>query len=361
MTPARRPLATMLLDGRFALLAGMTIVLLLGIGLAGTIAREETRDWIAYQQAAARLEAGGPLYVFELPTPDDEPYLYPPPTAAIWSWIGSPEGLFALKVAFLALVGTLSLIAVPRPAPRATRAVVAALLVAAALAAPPDQHDLILGNVMALYVGAVALSLAVPGWLGAIPLGVMVAAALKPVIGPYLIWLLVRRRPDGIRVLATATAVSAAVGLAIGPGHYVDYLTALPRMSILLNLPTGNVGLTSISMPLALVGVAFAGVVTLVAARRLDLSRSAAVAIAAGLLAQPTIGFNYLGLLIPASVALWAGDRVAGAIAVVAVPLVALVSPPAGALILIGLGFAGLTERLGHRPDGAGAAQVTAA
>ena len=49
---------------------------------------------------------------------------------------------------------------------------------------------------MALYVGAVAVSVARPGWLGATPLGVVCAVALKPVIGPYLVWLALKR-PTG--------------------------------------------------------------------------------------------------------------------------------------------------------------------
>ena len=73
--------------------------MILAIGLLPTILREQTRDWIAYEQAADRLTAGEPLYVFELATPDDEYYLYPPPTAAIWAAVGSPEGLLAVKVA----------------------------------------------------------------------------------------------------------------------------------------------------------------------------------------------------------------------------------------------------------------------
>src|SRR6476646_2863597 len=90
-------------NGRLAFAAGLTILAILAIGLLPTILREQTRDWIAYEQAADRLANGEPLYVFELDNPDKEYYLYPPPTAAIWAAVGSPEGLLAIKV--LALVG----------------------------------------------------------------------------------------------------------------------------------------------------------------------------------------------------------------------------------------------------------------
>ncbi len=69
--------------------------------------REQTRDWTAYEQAAGRLEAGAPLYVWELATEDDEYYLYPPGMAALWAVAGSPELLLLLKIA--ALVGTATL------------------------------------------------------------------------------------------------------------------------------------------------------------------------------------------------------------------------------------------------------------
>lgn len=341
-----------LTDGRLALATGLMLVVLLGLGLAPTIAREETRDWVAYQQASERLANGQPLYVFDLASPDDEYYLYPPATAAVWAWFGSPEALLVIKIAALALVGTLALVAVPGRDQVRTRLAVAIALVAVALVAPPDQHDLVLGNVMALYVGTVALSFALPGWVGAVPLGVVLSLALKPVVGPYLLWLLLRRRGDLARTAVVAIVVSAVVALAVGPGRYVEYLTALPRMSVLAQLPTGNVGLTTISLPVAIAGVVLAYLATILAARRLGMPRSAAIAIAAGLLAQPTIGFNYVGLLIPAAVILWSADRAAGFVAFVTVPLTAIVSPPLSAAILIGLSFAPVSDWLGVRERG---------
>ena len=332
-------------DGRTALLTGLTLVVVLGIGLLPTLLREQTRDWIAYRQAAERLTTGQPLYVFQLATPDDEYYLYPPFTAAIWAAIGSPSGLLVLKLVALASVGTLAFVVLPS-ADRRHRLVVAAALAVAALAAAPDIHDLILANVMSFYVGAVAVSLARPGWLGSGILGVVLAAALKPVIGPYVLWLAVRRRADFVRTAVVALGVSALCAVVIGPGRYVEYLVALPNMSILAGLPTGNVGLSAISRELAFVGVVLAYVITLAAALRLDVYRAAAVAIAAGLLAQPSIGFNYVGLLLPAVVILWAGDRLAGTLASLAVPIVALISPVIAAITVIGLAFANLGRRL---------------
>ncbi len=334
-----------LLDGRLALLAGLMLVVILAIGLAPTILREQTRDWIAYDQAADRLAAGDPLYVFELATPDDEYYLYPPPTAAIWGAIRSPEALLMLKVLALAASGALALVAWPRAGDR-EKLVLGGAIAVAALVASPDLHDLVLGNVMALYVGAVAVSLARPGWLGAVPLGLVCAVALKPVIGPYLLWLAIRRRPDAAKLIAVGLGATAVFALLIGPGRYAEYLAALPRMSVLVDLPTGNVGLSAISREVALVGLVVAYAATAWAALRLDLGRAAAVAIAACLLAQPSIGFNYAGLLLPAVVVLWSADRAAGFIACLAVPLATVLSPPLAAVVVMVLAAMRLGLRL---------------
>jgi hypothetical protein len=339
MTTSYRRAVRPLADGRLALLAGLTLVVILSLGVLPTLLREQTRDWIAYEQAAERLASGQPLYVFTLATPDDEYYLYPPLTAAVWAAVVSPAGLLVLKLAALASVGVLAVVVEPG-ADRSRRWAVAIALAGAAIVAAPDLHDLILANVMAFYVGAVAVSLARPGWLGSGVLGVVLAAALKPVIGPYLLWLALRRRDDFLRTAVVALVVSALCAVVIGPGRYIEYLVALPKMSVLADLPTGNVGLSTISRELALFGVILAYAATLVSALRLDLRRAAAVAIAAGLLAQPAIGFNYAGLLLPAVVILWAGDHIAGFVASLAVPIVTVISPPIAAVIVIGLAFA---------------------
>jgi hypothetical protein len=88
-----------------------------------------------------------------------------------------------------------------------------------------------------------------------------------------------------------------------------------------------------------------------IAALRLGPGRSAAIAIAAGLLAQPTIGFNYAGILIPAVVMLWTEDRSAGFLAFVAVPLAAIVSPLVAALLLIALASSRIGDRWALKPS----------
>ena len=62
------------------------------------------------------------------------------------------------------------------------------------------------------------ISVARPGWLGSTPLGVVCAIALKPAIGPYLVWLAIRRPRDFLRTLAVGLAVSAVFAVVVGPG-----------------------------------------------------------------------------------------------------------------------------------------------
>jgi hypothetical protein len=341
-------------DGRMAILIGLTVVGVLAIGLLPTILAEGTRDWIAYQQAADRLTAGQPLYVFTLATPDDEYYLYPPLGAALWRLAGSPEALAILKIAALCLCGALAGVLAPSASSH-ERIVIGASIVAAALVAPSDLHDLILANVMAFYVGAVALSVARQGWIGAAPLGLVCAAALKPVIGPYLLWLLIRRRADFGRVVAVGVLASLACAIAIGPQRYVEYLTALPKMSVLSDLPSGNAGLSRFSREIALVGLIAAYVATVIASARLNPWRSAAVAIAAGLLAQPALGFNYAGLLLPAVLALWVADRPAGLVAIGLAPILAVISPPLAGAFVIAAAFRGVFPRITTSSERVGA------
>jgi hypothetical protein len=133
-------------------------------------------------------------------------------------------------------------------------------------------------------------------------------------------------------------------------------------MSVLVGLPSGNVGLAAVSPALAVVGLVAAYLATIWAGFRLDAGRGAAIAISACLLAQPSIGFNYVGLLIPAVVALWSVDRVAGLIAIIAVPIVAVVSPPVASVVVVALAVLRPGERLGvsTEPTALTASSVTA-
>ncbi len=322
---------------------GPLLLLVAGIVLASALValpvllKEETRDWIAYEQAAVRLDTGQPLYVWQLATEDDEYYLYPPGMAALWAIAGSPELLIAAKVLALLAVGSLAPLVVEDPSKRRLAAV---LLAAGAVVWPPNLYDIVLGNVMALYVGATAVVIARRGWLGASPLGVVLALAAKPAIVPFMIWLAIRHPRDAARTIVVAAAASAVIALVIGPDRYVEYLQALPRMTTVAFSFTGNVGLVTLSPLAAWVGLIVAWAIAAFAGFRIDERRGAAIALAAMLLAQPTIGFNYAGVLFPAMALLWARDRQIGTVAFVAGSLLVLVVPVGAAALVIALTFA---------------------
>jgi hypothetical protein len=330
-------------SGRASFAVALAIVGMLAADFLPTILAEGTRDWIAYAQAADRLAVGELLYIWELATPDDEYYLYPPPAAAIWGLGLDPQLLLLLKLASLA-VGMAALAgaaAVPRgsrvggvAAASATAFFVLALLFA------PNIHDLVLGNVMVFYVAALAASVARPGWAGAVGIGLVGAIVLKPLLGPYLLWLLLRRRADFAKAFIVGAATSLGFALLMGSGRYVEYLQSLPEVRALAVTFTGNLGTITISPLAAVVGVVAAYALTGMAAARLPILGGSAVAVGAMLFAQPTIGFNYAGVLMIGVVALWAHDRRLGIWVATAGGCALLLSPLLAAAVLVIGGFA---------------------
>lgn len=331
-------------SARFAAICTGLIVVLTAILVGPILLGEKAQDWTAYAQAADRLRSGAPLYVWTLTDPTQQYFLYPPAMAAFWAVGMTPGLLVGLKL--VALLGVAALATLPGLGPGGwLTGAAGTFLYVVALLSPPVLHDMVLGNVMTLYLGAVSLSVARRGWLGATALGAVLAIAAKPFIGPYLLWLAVRRPRDAGRTVAAAVAVSAVVALAIGPGRYVDYLQALPKMAVLATPFNGNMGLSGISDPLAVAGLVTAYLVTVVAAIRLPLAPSLIVALTMCLFAQPTIGMAYSVVLFPAIALLWSIARRAGLLMAVLSPVTILVSP-----LLTAIGVAGLATRSGLRP-----------
>jgi hypothetical protein len=226
------------------------------------------------------------------------------------------------------------------PAGRAGVGAVVATI-AAALLFPPNLHDLVLGNVMVFYVAGIAISLARPGWVGALALGLIVAIVLKPVLGPYLVWLLICRRADLARTAVVALGISVAFAMLIGPDRYVEYLLALPEMRALAQGFSGNLGTVNLGPAAAAVGVVGAYGLTVIAALRLPALPAAVVAIAMMLFAQPTIGFNYAGILLLGVALTLATSRrvgvwvsVGAAAGLLVSPLLAAVVVAAGGLVI---------------------------
>ena len=330
-----------------AIMVALGLVVILDIVFVPAIVHEQTRDWVAYAQAAERLRAGLPLYVWSLATPAEEYYLYPPPAAAIWAMGLDAGSLLALKVVCLVL-GMVALATATGPAGRAGVGAVVATI-AAALLFPPNLHDLVLGNVMVFYVAGIAISLARPGWVGALALGLIVAIILKPVLGPYLVWLLIRRRADLARTAVVALAISGSFAVLIGLDHYVEYLLALPEMRAVAQGFSGNLGTVNLGPAAAAAGVTLAYGLTVIAAIRLPALPAAAVAIAMMLFAQPTIGFNYAGILLLGVALTFAMSRRVGLWVSVGAAAGLLVSPLLAAAVVAAGGFViGRTQR--NRP-----------
>ncbi|HET7472428.1 MAG TPA: glycosyltransferase 87 family protein [Candidatus Limnocylindrales bacterium] len=337
----------------FAIGAVAIATLVLDAVVLPVLLRESATDWLAYDGAARALQQHISPYAWAT-TPDVRgagqfPYLYPPPLALIWSIGFAPASWAVVKVVAVAAAVALSVArGLPEPrtsAGRAASIVVPLAVVVLALSQPPVIHDLLLGNVMLLYAAAIVLLVAgPPGRWSAAPLGFVVAIAFKPAIAPILLWMLLRR-PGQLVGFAAAAGVTTAVAAAlVGPGVYVDYLAALPRLGTLAQPFPGNVGLSSMSTWLALAAIPVALVWAAAAARRLEPDAGLGVAIALSLLCQPVLGLNYGVVLIPVVLLLWRIDPRAGLIAGILVPPLTLVSP-----VLAGILTAAGTTLLGMR------------
>jgi hypothetical protein len=297
-------------------IVGVAAMLMLG----PTIFAEGVRDWTAYRYAGQLLAAGAPIYV---PSAGVYPlFNYPPAAAAIWSLGLTPAIWLLAKV--VALIVLAAVIGWPLGIP----AVVLLLMT------PSLQHDLVLGNVMTFYCLALSWSALRPGRVGSSALGLLLAIAMKPVIGPYLLWLLLVRRSDFGWVVLTAGVASVIV--------------TLPRFASLASAWPGNTGLASISPLLGAVAVAASYVVAIVAARR----HSLPLVIGALMFAQPSYGVGYGLLLIPAVVLIYRQRQALGIGLAATLPLLlGLVSGPVAGLVTMLAGIAARPARYGRPAD----------
>ena len=244
----------------------------------------------------------------------------------------TPALWVAVKIASLAGVATFAWRYASSPAARVLGGMV---LVGFSLAFPPVVHDLVLGNVMVLYLGAIALVCAYPNRrFAVIPLGILIAIAFKPFIVTVAVWLLIRERRRFVDLVAAAVVATILFALAIGPSVYIEYLVALPKLGGLAQPFSGNLGLSGISQPLALVAIPLSILWAVVAAWRLVPEAGLATAVALGLLVQPTVGFNYAAILIPAAILVWRIHRPAGLVLALVVVFGSAVSPPVAGLIV---------------------------
>jgi hypothetical protein len=314
------------LPGRLAFAIVFTLSAIMAAGSLPLLSLEQDRDWHTFQAAAERLLAGlSPS--FDGGTVGS---LYPPAMALLWA-----AGVTGMAWLLLGLVCAGAVSVMGRGIERPAIALLALLQV-------PVLYDLLLGNVMTMYAGAIAWVLVVPGCWGAIPFGLLLAIAAKPAILPFVVVLLIVRRGVGLRTLGVAVAVSAAVLLILGPGPYVDYARALlAGPGFLSTWVTGNLGLARLGLLPAALGIVVGIGLSVLGVRRLVPELALAVALGAALLVQSTLGWSYGTLLIPAVILLWRVDRL-GALAAAVATIVATnaLSPVVGGLFVIGFAFA---------------------
>jgi hypothetical protein len=357
----------------FAVGAVAIATVLLDVVVLPVLLRESATDWLAYDGAARALAAHLSPYAWAT-TPDVRgagqfPYLYPPPLALIWSIGFTPASWAVVKVVVLAAAMALAVVRSVPVAPARRRGALTVLLalavVALAFAQPPVIHDLLLGNVMLLYAAAITLLVAgVPGRWSAVPLGFVVAIAFKPAVAPILLWMLLRRPGQLVGFVAAAATTTAVGAVMVGPGVYLDYLSALSKLGTLAQPFSGNVGLSSVSTWLAVAAIPIALIWAAIAARRLEPDVGLAVAIGLSLLCQPVLGLNYGVVLIPVVLLLWRVDPLAGLVAGILAPPLTLVSPViAGGVVALGatvLGARRLGVRTGDRLTAAAASTLAA-
>jgi Glycosyltransferase family 87 len=304
-------------DGRFALVAFGLVLAVAFVGVYPMLSTPQTQDWLTYRAAGEHLLSGGPLYVVD----GALVYAYPPPTAVVWAW-GMTDGLWlVLKLLALASLALLF--------PFRLGVAIAVL----AFVTLPVQDDLILGNVMTFFLVGVMWSIFGRGWRAALPLGIVLAFAIKPAIGPLLVWMVIRDRSKLVRIAAVALATTGVFAILAGPSRYLEYLASLPMTTSFIQAWAGNVGLNAVLPILWPAGIALGYVLTLAAAIRLDARRSCAVALAMTLLAQPSLAYPYAVFLIPAVLLLWDVDRRRALLAGVVLPMSTLVMLPASAIL----------------------------
>ncbi len=233
-------------------------------------------------RAAQSLAAHAPLY-------SDPAFLYSP-LAALLAWPASllptETALAAWLVAELALTGLLAL-RFTRGLPFSVRLVA----VVGATTSLPVLYDVALGNTTVVLLATMALVVMLPDGVGAgLALGVMAAAIPKPLVVPFLAWMLVWRRRALAGTLLAGAAATAVAMLVAGAGAYQSWIAAA-RAGTRFAVPfAGNSGLTELAPAAALpIMLVTAALFVWVLARR-DQQTALVWALGCGLIVAPYVG-----------------------------------------------------------------------
>ena len=263
-------------------------------------------DFLAYRDAAVRLEETGTLYQDETVSGPYRPgpfglYMYsPPPGVAILplAWVPAQDGALVWHVLHI-LVAALACAVMP------VGGITKVAVFGAAALSRAITVDIALGNVSTLLLLPLALAWR---WLDR-PLGAVaqaVAIAIRPTLGIILIWQLLRRRwRPVVWTVAAGVGIMALTLPFTGLGSYFDYVAVLRNLTGALGV-TGNHDLGSTAQllgadePTATL-VLFGGYAIAVAAILLSLRRDSEVgfmvAVGASMLLSPLLWGHYLALV----------------------------------------------------------------
>jgi hypothetical protein len=164
----------------------------------------------------------------------------------------------------------------------------------------PFINDVALGNFMVPITAAMAVStFGQTRRRSGIALGIVAAAFAKPLLAPYFIWLVVRRRKTAEGAIATAVLATVLAAAVTGPTAYVDWFHNLVQGTGSIAVWAGNSGVSgyvpSLAVPIAIIVMAL----TLLVVARAHENRSLAWVLAAGILVSPYAGgYSALSLLL---------------------------------------------------------------
>jgi hypothetical protein len=341
---------------RLAWFAAVAFVAIFGIGAFSSWVVESIREtsWWAIDldlvlDAGRRLVAGEPLYA-------DPKFLYPP-LAAVVAVPLLGFNAFAVSIAYVAAklaLATAGVLLLTKQWSAGARVLALMGLVFSL----PFLHDVFLGNANVVLVAAMALAaFGPPGRRSGIALGVTAVIFAKPLVVPFLLWLLVCRRNVFWGTVAAGIAATAIGLMFAGFLDYLAWIEALVAGGQYAAPFAGNHGVTALvpgAWPIVAAATAIGLVFVLL---RLGPGVSLVWAVTSGILLAPYAG-TYAAL--PVAVAMPAIGVASPwfAIAIVAVSPIATTHPLPVYAAIIMLGALGLGKRLQMAPGPTDPAQA---
>lgn len=251
-------------------------------------------------------------------------FLYSPLTALVarpLTWLAPTTAMVAMT-----LIGAVILLTGVILETRALARIDRVLIAIAALTFAPVVYELLLGQTTLLIAAAIyPLARRQDGFQNGIPFGVALALAPKPLVVPFIVWMLVWRRKGLVAALLT-TLLLTGFGIAVlGFDQYRDWilvLTGAGRDSVagtflFSQRDLGNFSLWPLS-PLTFAFACVVGVGTLWAIAR-DASKGFVAALFAGLLLAPySLLYAFTILLLAVRPALAFAPRATRALALTA-------------------------------------------